>query len=314
MKSLRVRASLLSLGMSAASVVIGQTGNVVTLPSRDSHPESWQRFVSVSDRFTAVFPGSPKLKLSEKTISYPPTKVVIHNLYVESSGSVYSVMYGDYPKEMIEGRAANVILNQAANQSAKETNSRLLSVSAIKVNGYPGRLMKQVAADGTIIRVKAVLVGQRIYEISIATPREDGATPELVAFYNSTSEKFLESFDIIDSPLSAGPDPEISHDGSCPPNVTNCITMAADVLRSKAISLPQSYPAIARSVRATGTVEVAVLIDEQGAVISAMAIRGHPLLQAAAVSAARNARFTPTRVDSKPVKVSGVIKYEFVLQ
>ena len=57
---------------------------------------------------------------------------------------------------------------------------------------------------------------------------------------------------------------------------------------------------------------VQVLIDEQGKVISASAVSGHPLLQAAAVAAARGAKFSPTVLSGQPVKVSGVITYNFV--
>jgi periplasmic protein TonB len=38
----------------------------------------------------------------------------------------------------------------------------------------------------------------------------------------------------------------------------------------------------------------------------------HPLLRAAAVAAARGARFSPTKLSGQPVKVSGVITYNFV--
>ena len=41
---------------------------------------------------------------------------------------------------------------------------------------------------------------------------------------------------------------------------------------------------------------------------------GHPLLRAEAVSAAYNAKFSPTRVGGKPVKVTGVINYNFVAE
>lgn len=58
---------------------------------------------------------------------------------------------------------------------------------------------------------------------------------------------------------------------------------------------------------------VEVTVDEEGYVISARAISGHPLLQQAAVKAARQARFAPTRLSGKPVKVRGVITYNFVL-
>jgi protein TonB len=90
--------------------------------------------------------------------------------------------------------------------------------------------------------------------------------------------------------------------------------ISGGVLNGKAISKPQpAYPAIAKAARAAGTVTVQVTVDEQGNVISARAAGGHPLLQQAAVNAARQARFSPTLLSGQPVKVSGVITYNFVL-
>lgn len=90
-------------------------------------------------------------------------------------------------------------------------------------------------------------------------------------------------------------------------------TISGGVLNGRAISLPKpAYPAAARAVRASGAVQVQVLIDETGKVVSASAAGGHPLLQAAAVSAARQARFSPTLLSGQPVKVSGIITYNFV--
>ena len=87
------------------------------------------------------------------------------------------------------------------------------------------------------------------------------------------------------------------------------------VLNSKAISLPSpEYPGIARQAKASGSVTVQVMIDETGHVIEARAVSGHPLLQAAAVSAARQAIFAPTRLEGEPVRVGGEIVYNFVAQ
>ncbi|HKY44443.1 MAG TPA: TonB family protein [Pyrinomonadaceae bacterium] len=81
----------------------------------------------------------------------------------------------------------------------------------------------------------------------------------------------------------------------------------------RALRMPTpTYPAIARAANAQGDVEVKVMINEEGMVIAAASISGHPLLQAAAVSAARDAQFTPTLLQGKAVKVVGVIKYVFV--
>jgi protein TonB len=89
--------------------------------------------------------------------------------------------------------------------------------------------------------------------------------------------------------------------------------ISGGVLNGKATSLPKpAYPPAARAVRASGAVSVQVLIDEKGNVVSASAVSGHPLLRAAAVGAARNAKFSPTQLSGQPVKVSGVITYNFV--
>ena len=90
-------------------------------------------------------------------------------------------------------------------------------------------------------------------------------------------------------------------------------TVSGGVLNGKATSLPKpAYPAAAKAVRAAGAVSVQVLISESGSVISANAVSGHPLLRAAAEGAARGARFSPTLLSGQPVKVSGVITYNFV--
>ena len=53
-----------------------------------------------------------------------------------------------------------------------------------------------------------------------------------------------------------------------------------------------------------------VLIDDSGSVIAANAVSGHPLLRAAAVAAARNARFPP--LGRRGNRVTGIITYNFV--
>lgn len=85
------------------------------------------------------------------------------------------------------------------------------------------------------------------------------------------------------------------------------------VVNGKAILLPKpSYPFEARETRAGGTVKVQILIDEAGKVISAQAIDGPWVLQFASREAACKAKFSLTTLEGHPVKVSGVITYNFV--
>jgi protein TonB len=86
------------------------------------------------------------------------------------------------------------------------------------------------------------------------------------------------------------------------------------VITGLALSLPKPpYPPIAKQAGAHGPVNVQVVIDETGKVVSAKAVSGNPLLMPAAQQAAYGARFSPTRLGDQPVKVSGVIIYNFVL-
>ena len=88
--------------------------------------------------------------------------------------------------------------------------------------------------------------------------------------------------------------------------------ISGGVLNGKATSLPKpAYPPAARAVRAQGAVTVQVLVDEEGNVANASAVSGHPLLRASAVQAARAAKFSPTKLSGRPVKVSGILTYNF---
>lgn len=87
------------------------------------------------------------------------------------------------------------------------------------------------------------------------------------------------------------------------------------LMNDKAITLVQpEYPEAARSIRAMGQVEVSVLIDKDGNVVSAHAVSGPPLLQLAAIKAARASKFRPTFISGQPVMVSGTIVYNFELR
>lgn len=102
--------------------------------------------------------------------------------------------------------------------------------------------------------------------------------------------------------------PETSAKRADPPKQIN-----GGVLNGKATYLPKpNYPEAAKAAGASGAVTVQVLIDEQGYVATANAVSGHPLLRDAAVDAASSARFTPTTLNGIPVKISGVITYNFV--
>jgi TonB family protein len=95
---------------------------------------------------------------------------------------------------------------------------------------------------------------------------------------------------------------------------TSLKSISGGVLNGKASSLPKpAYPAAARAVNASGAVSVQVTIDENGDIVSASAVSGHPLLRQASEQAARASKFLPTKLEGQPVRVTGIIVYNFVL-
>ena len=93
------------------------------------------------------------------------------------------------------------------------------------------------------------------------------------------------------------------------------LRVASQILSGKAVSLPQPpYPAIAKSAHVQGPVSIQILVSEEGKVLSAQVVSGNAMLSTAAKEAAMRARFSPTILNGAPVKVQGVITYNFTLQ
>ena len=73
------------------------------------------------------------------------------------------------------------------------------------------------------------------------------------------------------------------------------------------------YPPVAKSMRSTGVVTVAVTIDEQGNVSQIDNVTGPGMLQSAAKDAIRKWHFKPFVRDGQPVKATGFVSFNFAL-
>jgi TonB family protein len=110
------------------------------------------------------------------------------------------------------------------------------------------------------------------------------------------------------NPDEIGPPPSIKKEPK------NNVVISKGVINGQAVSKPRpAYPPLALKARVQGTVSVQILVDEKGKVISARAYSGHLLLRQAAEQAALQSRFSPTYLSEVPVKVSGTITFNFVL-
>jgi len=97
-------------------------------------------------------------------------------------------------------------------------------------------------------------------------------------------------------------------------NAPKKITVSGGVLQGSALKKPQpAYPAVAKAAKASGAVQVQISISEEGKVTDASVVSGHPLLRDASLDAARQWEFKPVELSGTPVKVQGVLTFNFTL-
>lgn len=232
---------------------------------------------------------------------------------------------------------------------AKDAITKLTMVGDKALNGHAGREYRMTIGDlsGT---VQTFATRRRFYAVAILTTKKDDALTDrfLSSFYlpertvevstaavaadkppasenpanqsDSTKPKTDEP-QKSDAPAEVETKPAESSAGAAGGVAANKAAekpgerapISGGVLNGKALFLPKpDYPPEARAAGAHGTVTVQVMIDEYGNVTSAKAVSGHPTLHQACVNASLAARFSPTTLMGEPVKVTGVLTYNFV--
>jgi len=92
------------------------------------------------------------------------------------------------------------------------------------------------------------------------------------------------------------------------------LSVSGGVLQGSAIRKVQPpYPPSAKAAGAQGAVQVQIVVSEAGEVEAASVLSGHELLREAALEAAKQWRFKPTESEGRPVKVQGILTFNFTL-
>ncbi len=164
-------------------------------PQAENSSQAWKEYSSAEGGFTILFPGNPSLET--QVIEAAPGVQFKLRIYKLKTLAEYSVMYADYPIAVGDPAIAKNVLDDGVKGAVASVNSELLELKEIKLDGHPGRYLKERMPSGEIMRVKMLLVGQRMYQIAITTPREEGTSAEMVKAYETMADKFLNSFKLL---------------------------------------------------------------------------------------------------------------------
>ncbi len=85
----------------------------------------------------------------------------------------------------------------------------------------------------------------------------------------------------------------------------------AEAMELVVSKVPPEYPAVARQLNLTGTVEVNVTVGENGAVESATPVSGSPVLTRPAADALKRWKFRPLQENGAAVKFESTFKVTF---
>jgi protein TonB len=82
----------------------------------------------------------------------------------------------------------------------------------------------------------------------------------------------------------------------------------------KVVNVPPTYPELARQVRVQDYVILETVIDESGNVTSVRVLRGHPMLNQAALDAVQQWKFRPATLNGEAIPVVMTVTVQFTLQ
>ncbi|MDT7781563.1 MAG: periplasmic protein TonB [Acidobacteriota bacterium] len=174
-------------------------------------------------------------------------------------------------------------------------DSKCLTLGEHSAVGF--RLVGRLEQEPSTGEVYAIVLGQRL--VHLVYVRADKDDTQGVPIWKSVLDTLK-----VEPPVN--PSPEAA-------KMEEVVT--GGVLNGKAIKKPPPfYPQEAKTLLEQGQVTVHVVVDEKGNVLSAQAVSGPQSLRRAGESAAHSAKFSPTYLCGRPVKVSGIITYNFILQ
>ncbi|MES3005007.1 MAG: TonB family protein [Patescibacteria group bacterium] len=99
-----------------------------------------------------------------------------------------------------------------------------------------------------------------------------------------------------------------------PPPPTKPVRISSSEMPRQVVRVNPTYPTIAQSARVEGVVIIEAIIDRFGNVVNANILRGQALLNEAALSAVRQWKYEPHKLNGEPVPIIMTVTVTFSLK
>jgi TonB family protein len=259
----------------------------------------WKEYASEKGKFSVLLPGDPDP-------GYRPGPadsgaVISYVTNYQRDAKAWSVDYFDLPATPPDAGAVKKLLERRRDSYAPRSGSE----ESLTLNGYPALEFKSPIDDRDRVKiVRIILVKQRVYELWVVTQAKRVASEDVTKFFDSFKPTPLTDEEVVEAAKTA-----IADKGKIVPRK---LVVSGGVLVERAIKKVQPlYPPEAKAAGVSGEVKIRILISEEGNVIEAEAREGPDLLRESALAAARLWVFKPIELSGRPVKVEGILTFNF---
>ena len=274
-----------------------------TVPNLPPPPaETSNLFTSTTGNFSVALPslrGEGTLPLD-----MPFGKTDMRFVVAETPAGSYAVAYAEFP----EAYPPDPFFDALIESMSKAGNMTLLSQEPATFHGFPGRAIVMRLSTGQLSHERLYLINTRYYQLRAALPPGQTDT--------TGAKKFFDSFKLLKLPEEAAPPPPPMPEFRQDLIPAGAVKVSGGILQGALAKkkVEPAYPPIAKAAGANGPVNIQVAIAENGQLLDAVVLSGHPLLREAALSAARQWQFRAHTVNGKPVKAVGILTFQFTLK
>jgi hypothetical protein len=158
----------------------------------------WQKFSPPKSGFTVLMPNKPSEQVNSVDTVFG--RITIHTFKVplEQDRINYTVSYVELPEEMVQVAPPEALLETLSNafSQAFGRDVKLLNQQSLRLGEYPGKEFKFEGPNQNVVRHRAYLVKQRMYQITVETSQAEEET------LSAEIENFFNSFQLLSTPTS----------------------------------------------------------------------------------------------------------------
>jgi hypothetical protein len=152
--------------------------------------QQWKSFSSSEGGFSVLMPVTPTRKRQTTDNAHVSLNANLFTASLEEGKVSYSVSYTNFPDEVAQ-LPPNFLLDSLAARFTNDRNIKLINQQDIKLGRYPGKEFKFEAPGEKLVKYRAYLVNQRLYQVISEIPKDRENV------LSNDIEKFMNSFQLL---------------------------------------------------------------------------------------------------------------------